>query len=268
MAGFFQSKKGKKIMAMTYGLGGAVVILGALFKIQHWPGAGPMLIAGLGTEAVIFTISAFEPPHEDLDWSLVYPELAHIDDEDIEGIEGGHTDRIGTVSQQLDGMLEEAKIGPELIESLGAGMKSIAEQANSLSETTKVGSATGDYVSSMQNASSKVDELSEQYAKASEALTGLSVSNEDSSTYSEHLQKLNSNLSSLNSVYEMQLQESNNQAKTSAEMYNSIGALMTNLSDSVEDTKRYKEEIAKLGDNLTALNNVYGNMLSAMKVNG
>ena len=66
----------------------------------------------------------------------------------------------------------------------------------------------------------------------------------------------------------MQLQESNNQVKASADMYNSIGALMTNLNDSVEDTKRYKEEIAKLGDNLTALNNVYGNMLSAMKVNG
>ena len=66
----------KKAMGYAYGIGAAVVILGALFKLMHWPGASIMLIAGLGTEALIFFLSAFEPVGEDLDWSLVYPELA------------------------------------------------------------------------------------------------------------------------------------------------------------------------------------------------
>ncbi len=69
----FETKKGKTIMGLLYGMGAAVVIIGALFKIMHWPGAGPMLVIGLGTEAVIFAVSSFEPPHMDVDWSLAYP---------------------------------------------------------------------------------------------------------------------------------------------------------------------------------------------------
>lgn len=116
-----QGKKWKNFMAKLYGIGAAVVIVGALFKIQHWPGAGPMLVVGLGVEAVIFFFSAFEPPHEEVDWSLVYPELAGMhDDDDSEGhghgskrVTGGN----GTITQELDRMLEEAKIGPELASS-------------------------------------------------------------------------------------------------------------------------------------------------------
>ena len=103
----------KQFMAKLYGFGAAVVIVGALFKIQHWPGASYMLTAGLGTEAVIFFFSAFEPPHEEVDWSLVYPELAGM-----HGEEGTLIEDKGSLTEQLDNLLEEAKIGPELIASL------------------------------------------------------------------------------------------------------------------------------------------------------
>ncbi|MBW7845793.1 MAG: gliding motility protein GldL, partial [Bacteroidia bacterium] len=108
-------------MAKVYGLGAAVVIVGALFKILHWKGADLMLMVGLGTEAMIFAISAFEPLHKETDWTLVYPELA--------GMEPDEKDKKkrGTISQQLDQMLEEAKVGPELIQSLGNGLKSLSE---------------------------------------------------------------------------------------------------------------------------------------------
>src|SRR5690606_35498467 len=111
----FETKKGKKIMGLLYGLGASVVIIGALFKIEHWPGASTMLIIGLGTEALIFAVSAFEPPHSEVDWTLAYPELAGIDDDEL----GGRKKRSkpDPVAQELDRMLEEAKIGPELIES-------------------------------------------------------------------------------------------------------------------------------------------------------
>ncbi len=106
----FETKKGKTIMGLLYGIGAAVVIVGAMFKIMHWPGAGPMLVVGLSTEAIIFAVSAFEPAHMDLDWTLVYPELAGID----EGHgHGGHSISNKPVTEQLDDMLTEAKIAPE-----------------------------------------------------------------------------------------------------------------------------------------------------------
>src|SRR3954464_3562831 len=98
-------KKWKSFMAKLYGFGAAIVIVGAMFKIMHWPGAGPMLVVGLSTEAVIFFFSAFEPPHEEVDWSLVYPELAGMHGEEpAKEIE----EEKGTITEQLDTMLEDA----------------------------------------------------------------------------------------------------------------------------------------------------------------
>ena len=113
-------------MGLIYGWGGAIVIIGALFKIMHWPGSSFFLIAGLGIEAAIFGISAFEPPHMDLDWTLAYPELAGMD-------EDGHGNQInkGSATEQLDTMLDDAKIGPELIESLGEGLRSLSTMLTS-----------------------------------------------------------------------------------------------------------------------------------------
>src|SRR3954469_23786985 len=105
-------KKWKSFMAKLYGFGAAIVIVGAMFKIMHWPGAGPMLVVGLSTEAVIFFFSAFEPPHEEVDWSLVYPELAGMHDEEGAEQKVIEEDK-GSLTEQLDNMLEEAKIGPE-----------------------------------------------------------------------------------------------------------------------------------------------------------
>jgi len=254
----FETKKGKTVMGLLYGLGAAVVIVGALFKIMHWPGAGPMLIVGLSTEALIFAVSAFEPQHLPLDWTLVYPELAGMDDED------GHGKR-GNAVEQLDTMLEEAKIGPELIESLGQGLRSLSTNANKLSEISDASVATAEYTSSLQNASSKVTTLAGSYEEASQALTGLTSAAESGAATGDNLKRMASTLEALNASYESQLNGSQQQAETMKAMYAGITALMTNLSDSVEDTKRYKENIAELSTNLSALNNVYGNMLTAMK---
>jgi len=254
----FETKKGKTVMGLLYGLGAAVVIVGALFKIMHWPGAGPMLVVGLSTEALIFAVSAFEPQHLPLDWTLVYPELAGMDDED------GHGKR-GNAVEQLDTMLEEAKIGPELIESLGQGLRSLSTNANKLSEISDASVATAEYTSSLQNASSKVTTLAGSYEEASQVLTGLTSAAESGAATGDNLKRMASTLEALNASYESQLNGSQQQAETMKAMYAGITALMTNLSDSVEDTKRYKENIAELSTNLSALNNVYGNMLTAMK---
>ncbi|HQX28602.1 MAG: gliding motility protein GldL [Flavobacteriales bacterium] len=250
-------------MAKLYGIGAAVVIIGALFKIQHWPMASFFLIIGLSTEAVIFFFSAFEPPHEDPDWSLVYPELAT--GETAEGDDFKKEDQ-RSITEQLDGMLEGAKIEPELIASLGEGMRSLSDQARSMGEITGAASATNEYASSLKDASQKVSTLSDSYAKASESLVGLTENVDAGRNAGVSLQKMSTNLTALNEMYELQLMSSREKLEAANQMFEGMGEMMTNLRNSVDDTKRYKENIAELSDNLSKLNTVYGNMLNAMTV--
>jgi gliding motility-associated protein GldL len=258
-------KKWKSFMAKLYGFGAAIVIVGAMFKIMHWPGAGPMLVVGLSTEAVIFFFSAFEPPHEEVDWSLVYPELAGMHGEEGLKEHAGVEEDKGTITEQLDTMLEDAKIGPELIASLGEGMRSLSDQANKLNNITDASVATNEYVSSVKSASKNVDTLSDAYSKAAESLTGLAVSGDDSANLGDQIVKVSKNLSALNASYELQLQGSNEHLKATSKFYEGLSDLMKNLNDSVDDTKRYKEQIGQLSSNLESLNTIYGNMLTAMR---
>lgn len=279
---FFATKKWKNFMAKLYGFGAAIVIVGALFKIQHWPGASMMLIIGLGTEAVIFIFSAFEPLHEDYDWSLVYPELAGMKDEDGRELEAGKDDL--SVTEQLDNMLTEAKIGPELIESLGAGLRSLSENASKLGDVTDATVASKEFSDNLLKASRTVDGLSQTYERANEsvnqsvdqlansysraakALEAMSVANETSEGYNDQLSKVSKNLAALNAAYELQLQGSNDHLKATEQLYSGIGEMLTNLNGSLDDTKKYRTEISSLASNLEQLNTVYGNMLSAMSV--
>lgn len=269
------SKKWKLFMAKLYGFGAAVVIVGALFKIMHWPGAGPMLVIGLSTEAIIFIFSAFEPIHEEPDWTLVYPELAqghsdhgHGSHDAIEAMDNEELPAESSITEQLDAMLEEAKIEPELLESLGSGLRSLSDQANKLSNISDASVATNDYVDSLKDASTKVSTLSDTYGKAADALTGMAEGAGDGASFGEQLQKVSSNLSQLNNVYEMQLQGASGHLEASNKLYAGIGELMENLHASLDDTKRYKDSMAELSQNLGALNTVYGNMLSAMNMKG
>jgi gliding motility-associated protein GldL len=279
----FASKKWKSFMAKLYGFGAAVVIVGALFKIQHWPGASPMLIIGLGTEAVIFAFSAFEPLHEDLDWTLVYPELAGMPEEE----KHKELDEKGeetSLTQQLDKMLEEAKIGPELLESLGAGMRGLSESVTKIGDiadasvaskefsdnitkaTDNVQSLSQAYQRANDSVSSSVDQLAGAYSRASKTLEAFAAGQEESANYNEQLSKISKNLSSLNAAYELQLQGSNDHLKATNTLYEGIQTILTNLNDSMDDTRRYRSEISSLATNLEALNTVYGNMLTAMNV--
>lgn len=258
----FESKSFKNFMAKVYGIGAAVVILGALFKIKHWPGADPMLILGMGTEVIIFVISAFEPPHKEYDWSLVYPEFAGIDSDPKKS-----NKLQGTVSQQLDKMLEEAKVGPELIGSLGTGLKSLSENVNNLKDLSSAAVATDEYAKNVSVASQSVSGLNSAYGKAMEAMSGMVSASEGSKEYGVQVEKMTKNLASLNSVYELEIAESNNHLKSINEFVGNLSRVVNSLADSQKEADQFKNEIGKLSNNLTALNNVYGNMLAAMNVN-
>ena len=242
------SKQWKNFMAKLYGWGAAIVIIGALFKIQHWEGASLMLILGLGTEAFIFFMSAFEKPHEEPDWSLVYPQLAT----------GEGADK--TPTQQLDDMLTKASIDSDMITKLGDGMRHLGEQASKMGEVADASVATKGYSDALVKASNRVDELSSTYEEVSEGLTGLVKASAEGASTGAGLAKMNENLNSLNDIYEGQLA----QMHENKELFEGMGELVKNLNDSVEDTKVYKENISELAKNLASLNTVYGNMLNAM----
>lgn len=202
------SKRFKNFMAKLYGWGAAVVILGAMFKILHLPGADYMLVIGLTTEAVIFFFSAFEKPHEEYDWTLVYPELAGMTDE-----EDDYSSQKGlSATQELDRMLEDAKIDSELIESLGSGLRRFGDAATKLSETSEAAAATGAYNEQLSLASKNMESLNALYAVQLESsanhmeaqnnlMEKLSASINDSERLGTEVSSLVSNMSQLNNVY-------------------------------------------------------------------
>tara|TARA_B110000908_G_scaffold22361_1_gene25327 strand:- start:676 stop:1479 length:804 start_codon:yes stop_codon:yes gene_type:complete len=261
------SKAWKNFMAKLYGIGAAIVIMGALFKIMHWPFAGPMLVVGLSTEAVIFFFSAFEPIHEDPNWELVYPELAlgHSDDLDHDNLPAGGRGG-NSVTDQLDKMLEEAKIDGELLERLGDGMRHLGENAAQLKGVTSAVAATDSYVDSLQAASDKVSSLSEAYERASVSISGMTSSQAEGDSFGEQMQKVSKNLSALNNVYELQLKGSSAHLEATEKFQVQVTDMMGNLAASAEDTRLYKENMSMLSKNLTDLNSVYGNMLKAMTI--
>ena len=250
----------KRFLHLSSCLGASVVILGALFKIMHWPGSGTMLILGLGTEAFLFALFASDIPHEEYDWSLAYPELSGMGSH--EGGEEAGSDL--PVTNQLDNLLEEAKIGPELIESLGNGMRSLSDTASKIGDITNATVATNEYVDSVKSASRNVTTLADTYQKAASAMSDLANSNDAGYSIGESLNKVSKNLSALNATYELQLQGSKDHLDATNKFYDGLQDLMKNLHESVEDTKTYRQEMSKLSSNLTSLNQIYGNMLSAM----
>ncbi len=265
--------KGKTIVNISMSVGAAVVILGALFKIQHYPGASLMLIVGLCTESALFFLGAIEPQHLALDWSKVYPELAEHDEDEDEEFESDElvestddTDDL-TVTQKLDEMLEEAKIGPELLESLGAGLRGLSDQTGKLNDITDASVATNEYVQSVRGAATSVTSLSETYATAANALTGLAEENREGANFGEQLSKMSSNLTELNSAYELQLRSAQETLENSKGYFTGVDELMASLNNSVDDAKVYSEKMGELSRNITSLNTVYGNMLTAMNPN-
>jgi len=201
-----QSKAGKKFMNMAYGLGASIVIIGALFKIIHFE-IGPltgnvMLTIGLVTEAIIFALSAFEPVDDDLDWSLVYPELAGAQ---MTGKKENPKEAEGLLSKKLDDLLKDAKIDGELMASLGDSIKNFEGAAKNMSPTVDSLNATKKYSEEMSLAAAQMESLNSLYKVQLDSANRQSSINEESienaAKLKEQMQSLASNLSSLNGVY-------------------------------------------------------------------
>ncbi len=257
----------KTIMPKVYGIGAAVVIIGALFKILHLQGADQMLMIGLSVEAGIFFLSAFEPPHAEVDWSKVYPELA--EEYEAPAAAPRISNKPGvSLTQQLDVSLEKAKIGPELLDSLGKGLNNLAESAKKMSNLSDAAVATNDYAKNVQTASKSLSEMNKSYDVAIKAVSSMADASKDAGEYHNQVQKVTKNLAALNSVYEMELKDADTHVKNMNKFYESLTGAMQGLSKVGENTTKFTSELGKLSDNLAALNNVYGSMLTAMRGSG
>ena len=200
-----QSKKSKKIMNMVYGLGAAVVIIGALFKIQHitfgFLTGGVMLTIGLVVEAIVFVISAFEPVEEDLDWSKVYPELSG----GAKSIIDDGNDVQGMLSQKLDNMLKEAKLDSQLMTDLSTSIMSFKGAAEGLSATSETIASTNKYNEQMSLAASKMESLNGLYQVQVDNVNKQTDLNttlvENTEKLKDEMESLATNLTSLNGVY-------------------------------------------------------------------
>lgn len=258
----------KTIMPKVYGIGAAVVIVGALFKILHIEGADLMLMIGLLTEAGIFFLSAFEPPQSELDWSKVYPELSEDYEAPAVPQRLSNKPAGASLTQQLDASLEKAKIGPELLESLGKGLTNLADSAKKMGTISDAAVATTDYATNVKKASTQLLEMNKSYDVAIKAVSSMSEASKDAGEYHSQVQKVTKNLQSLNAVYEMELRDADSHVKNMNKFYESLTGAMNGLSKVGDNTTKFTNELGKLTDNLTSLNKVYGSMLTAMKGGG
>jgi uncharacterized phage infection (PIP) family protein YhgE len=299
-----ESSGWKNFMAKLYGIGASVVIIGALFKIEHWKGSSIFLTLGLCTEAIIFFFSAFEPLHEELDWTLVYPELAGMgDEEEIEHFkEGAITDGERPI-ERIENLLSTSGVDETILKKLGEGLTRLNQAVHDIADLSNATVATKSFLENLQSAANSVNSLTDTYTsstdtikesagnlasayfnsadlvtksganvadsyqKIADALTGEQQSiAESSKTHEKHLESLNKNLGALNAVYELQIKESSEQMKGAQQVYTGLGDMIKRLKDSVDETNKYKEEITKLKENISSLNSIYGNMLSAMNI--
>lgn len=245
-----QSKGYKQFMGKLYGIGASVVIVGALFKIQHYPGASIMLICGLSTEAIIFFFSAFEPLHAQPDWSLVYPELGGLHGEEEALAEDPTISQKKSALEKFDAMIENAEITPELFEKLGDGLHKMNETTSKLADISDATVATNNYVANFEKASEKVNEFANSYGESANKLN--QTSDALSETYIQTSQ----------TVADSANQFANTVGKTSEGLANVVTDSAKNLADSVTETgQRVNDLVSGAG---TELAQSYQRLTAAM----
>lgn len=269
-----RTRQYRNFMAKLYGWGASVVIIGALFKINHYTGADIMLIIGLGTESIIFFFSAFEPPHVEPDWSLVYPQLAGIYHGEVadtsKALATGET-----VTQELEKMLTKSKIGPELIESLGTGLRNLSDTTAKLSNISDASLANDQYVNTVKKATEPAGALSETYSKTAKSLDqSITASQEQlgnmksaavnagtlSKVYADVSDSLKSEVN-LNKELSSSITNVVASANKFVEKYNqsteALSKTTETLNSSASESQAYNQQLQKISSNLGALNAMY-----------
>jgi gliding motility-associated protein GldL len=270
---FFKTARGQVVLNFIFAFFAAVVILGALFKIRHWPYADEAITLGLLAEVLVFLVMAFMvPPPEEPHWQRYFPNInEHPDVEKARtgkfevtplalGNSGGNP-----ALTKMEDMLREADITPANLGRLGENFKKLGGTVDKMSDITDMVSATGDYTSKTKEAAHALGQMKDAYVGAASSIQHFNAAADGTKQFHEQVQVLTKNLSSLNTIYELELQDTNNHLKAMNQFYGNLVNASQAMEGSVVDAKKAHDQIALLANNLGRLNSIYGNMLSAMQ---
>jgi len=269
IAALLRSRGYRRGMNILYGVGASIVILGALCKILHLRWANEMLLVGLGTEATIFFISAFEPlPEEEKhwDWSKVFPQLAEEEEAQPDLGLGG----IGGAGGLMPGLgpgiksLQESSLTPDLLEQLASSIEGLRVSVTSLADITDAAVATNEFAEKVRQASARVEQLSQSYAVTADAMAKIASSFGDIQAYQAQIKTLAHTISQLNAVYESELQEMQKHIAAIGRFYGGVGRVLSSIEATAQDAEQLRQELVGLNNNLRGLNAVYGGMLSGI----
>ena len=263
--------KGKKIVGYAYGFGAAIVIIGALFKILHLPGAAVLLTAGMLTEAILFALSAFEDPHKEYHWETVFPQL-----EGGEGgaILGGAAPAAAKAGNSIDDIANAGGLSQSDAQKLNEGIRKLSETANQIADVTAAVSASSNYAKNMNAASDAIasfaatqaslktssDSLFASYKTVAESMSNVA---NDAAGYMKEMQGITKNLSAINASYEMQVKSISAQAEIVESVNSNLNKIGSAMEAASAQTEQFKDQATKLTQQVSSLNNVYGNMLNA-----
>ena len=266
---FFKTHRGQVVLNFIFAFFAAVVILGALFKIRHWPAADEMITIGLLSEVIVFLVMAFMvPPPEEPHWQRYFPEINVHPDLDpnfkptpltLPGSTGN------PALTKMEDMLSAADITPANLGKLSENFKKLGSTVDKISDVSDAIKATNDYSAKTREAANALGQMKDAYMSASNTVQQFNNAAEGTKQFHEQVQVLTKNLSSLNTIYELELQDTNNHLKAMNRFYNNLVQASDAMSGSVDDAKKAHNQISTLAGNLGKLNQIYGNMLSAMQ---
>ncbi len=232
----------------------SVVIYGALQKLLHSAIADFMLKVGLTVEAVIF-----------LGYGVLYLIYPAIDDHEVH-LPGGKTAKeTATPLDSLDKMLEDANINQDTLSKLSAGFEKLTVSVTQMADISSAIKSTNEFSAKANEATLALAGIKDAANTATHSLAGFHGASESSKQFHEQMQNLNKNLSSLNTIYELELQEGNNHLKAMNQFYGKLSQASAAMAGSADDAIKAKDQIAALANNLGKLNQLYGNMLTAMQ---
>lgn len=235
--------------------GAALVIWGALRKILHESDADFWLKFGLTAEAVIFSVYGI--------LYTIYPPVKDASHDEEQFSVAGAKSRATLGS--MDKMLAEADITPDTMKRLGEGFKQLNTTVTGMNGIGDTINATTDFANKTREVTGQLDKVKDAYTTAASSVGAFNTATEGAKVFHEQIQVLTKNLSSLNTIYELELQESNNHLKALNSFYGKLSETSAQMLNSAEDAKKVQEQIGSLATNLGRLNSIYGNMLTAMQ---
>ncbi len=260
----FSYKFYKVIMPKIYGIGAAIVILGAMFKLLNWSGGGFMLGLGLTTEAIIFILSAFEPQAKEIDWTKAYPELED-GQEGVRSVHRNHDAVDVSVSSKLDELFEKAQIDQQLLEKLSNGMQALATSTQHIANLANTAQATQQFTANLEQASTMLANTCEAQTNFLQAMQGFEGLSQHTQAFATSLQNMTATLDKVNDTYTADLQDMDTKLQDTKTAYTNLTDAMQQLQAAGDQIQVFREEMALLSSKLSSLNNVYGNMLTALK---